>query len=224
MVFTDLFGMIITVLFAIFRKSLSYNIKIYSMIIVFFILAIDSALTFALSDFMLPFFMLSAFIAVIFLGKIQGIIISIISTFAIFLLGFLIVNDFIPISLDLNLYTKDYFSWVSVAANFLLIVALVIVSTGEIGYLLSDKIKKLKEKNTELEKAKNEIETLQGFLPICSSCKKIRDDDGYWNQIEDYISKRSDILFSHSLCESCSDDLYSGEEWYDRYKLKKIKE
>ena len=222
MVFTDIFGVIFSISLAIFRKSFSYNIKIYSMIIVSFILGIDCALTFALSDFMLPYFMLSAVIAVIFLGKRQGIFISIISTFAIFLLGFLIVNDFIILSIDLNLYTKEYFSWISVAANFLLIIALVLVSTGEIGYLLSDKIKKLNEKNTELEKAHNEIKTLQGFLPICSSCKKIRDDDGYWNQIEDYITKRSDILFSHSLCETCSDDLYSGQEWYEKLKLKKI--
>ncbi|MCG8569470.1 MAG: hypothetical protein MJB14_04970 [Spirochaetes bacterium] len=52
------------------------------------------------------------------------------------------------------------------------------------------------------------MNTLHGFLPICSSCKKIRDDDGYWAQIEDYISSHSKATFSHSLCPDCFNKLY----------------
>jgi hypothetical protein len=48
----------------------------------------------------------------------------------------------------------------------------------------------------ELRSALSEVKTLRGFLPICASCKKIRDDDGYWQQIEQYIGKRSDAKFS----------------------------
>lgn len=56
----------------------------------------------------------------------------------------------------------------------------------------------------ELQKALIEIKTLQGILPICSYCKKIRDDKGAWMQIESYISKRTDAQFSHGICSECA--------------------
>lgn len=55
---------------------------------------------------------------------------------------------------------------------------------------------------------KKEIKVLQGFLPICASCKKIRDDQGYWNQIESYIRDHSEAQFSHSICPDCTRKLY----------------
>lgn len=61
----------------------------------------------------------------------------------------------------------------------------------------------------ELRKANEHIKTLQGILPICSFCKKIRDDRGYWNQVEEYISSRSDAEFTHSFCPECVKKHYS---------------
>ena len=60
----------------------------------------------------------------------------------------------------------------------------------------------------KLQSALSEVKTLRGFLPICASCKKIRDDKGYWNQIEAYISAHSDARFSHGLCPDCVRRLY----------------
>jgi PAS domain S-box-containing protein len=62
----------------------------------------------------------------------------------------------------------------------------------------------------ELKKALAEVKTLSGLLPICSSCKKIRNDAGYWEQIEEYISDHSGAEFSHSLCPDCIKKLYPG--------------
>ena len=62
----------------------------------------------------------------------------------------------------------------------------------------------------KLQKSLDEIKTLSGLLPICSACKKIRDDDGYWKQIEHYISEYTDATFSHSICPVCKEKLYSG--------------
>jgi hypothetical protein len=56
-----------------------------------------------------------------------------------------------------------------------------------------------------------EVKQLEGLLPICANCKKIRDDSGYWNQIEGYIEKHSYARFSHSICPECKEKLY-GEE------------
>lgn len=66
----------------------------------------------------------------------------------------------------------------------------------------------LTARTAELEKALSEINILRGIIPICASCKKIRDDSGYWNQLEEYFSKNSEIQFSHGICPDCSAKLY----------------
>lgn len=60
----------------------------------------------------------------------------------------------------------------------------------------------------ELQDAFAEVRKLSGMLPICAACKKIRDDEGYWQQIESYITERSDAQFSHSICPDCAKRLY----------------
>jgi C4-dicarboxylate-specific signal transduction histidine kinase len=70
-------------------------------------------------------------------------------------------------------------------------------------------LEKLVEKRTEdLQLAQSKIKILNGFLPICSNCKKIRDDKGYWNQIESYIRDHSEAEFSHGICPDCVKKLY----------------
>jgi len=66
----------------------------------------------------------------------------------------------------------------------------------------------LQTRNKEIEAAMAQIKTLSGLLPICSNCKKIRDDQGYWEQVEVYIAKHSDADFSHGLCPDCMKKLY----------------
>ena len=61
-----------------------------------------------------------------------------------------------------------------------------------------------------LQKALAEVKTLQGILPICSYCKKIRDDHGYWQKVEEYIYDRSEAEFSHSICPECTKKYYSN--------------
>ena len=61
---------------------------------------------------------------------------------------------------------------------------------------------------------------MTGLLPICAKCKKIRDEKGYWNQVEKYISDHSEAVFSHGICEECIDKLYGAHDWYN----KKIKD
>ena len=61
---------------------------------------------------------------------------------------------------------------------------------------------------TELENARQKVKTLSGLLPICASCKRIRDDGGYWSQIEEYIQQHSEADFSHGLCPECLTTLY----------------
>ncbi len=75
-----------------------------------------------------------------------------------------------------------------------------------------NEIKRMDERNKklieELHEAIAEIKVLSGLLPICSSCKKIRDDKGYWTWIEKYIQEHSEAQFSHSICPDCAKKLY----------------
>ncbi|MDZ7833128.1 MAG: GAF domain-containing protein [Desulfobacterales bacterium] len=67
---------------------------------------------------------------------------------------------------------------------------------------------KMAEQTAELKEALENIKQLKGLLPICASCKKIRDDKGYWSAVESYIQKHSEAEFSHSICPECAKRLY----------------
>jgi hypothetical protein len=60
----------------------------------------------------------------------------------------------------------------------------------------------------ELKEALANVKTLRGLIPICASCKKIRDDKGYWSQVEVYVRDRSEAEFSHGICPDCMKKLY----------------
>ncbi len=94
-------------------------------------------------------------------------------------------------------------------------------------YYIEEKLKQqvaartaeLEKTNQELEKALSEIKTLQGIIPICSICKNIRDDQGFWQQIEAYMSKHSQASFSHAICPGCEKEYYADLKDY----LKEVK-
>jgi AmiR/NasT family two-component response regulator len=71
-----------------------------------------------------------------------------------------------------------------------------------------DDLMELRRLNAELQDTLAKIKTLSGLLPLCSYCKKIRDDDGYWHQVEVYIRDHSEAEFSHGLCPECAKKLY----------------
>jgi hypothetical protein len=74
--------------------------------------------------------------------------------------------------------------------------------------LVEQKNEELKSLNAVLEEKIGEVKALSGLLPICSSCKKIRNDAGYWEQLEGFISKNSSAKFSHGICPDCANELY----------------
>lgn len=76
----------------------------------------------------------------------------------------------------------------------------------------------------ELSEALEKVKMLSGLMPICAKCKKIRDDKGYWNNLESYIEKYSEASFSHGLCPECSDEMYGDQDWYIKGKNKRNKD
>jgi DNA-binding response OmpR family regulator len=74
----------------------------------------------------------------------------------------------------------------------------------EIHRQLEQKNIQLEKFNRDLQQALAEVKTLSGLLPICANCKKIRDDKGYWGQIESYMAKRTGVEFTHGICPDCA--------------------
>ncbi len=68
----------------------------------------------------------------------------------------------------------------------------------------------LRRSNEELQRALREVKVLRGLIPICASCKKIRNDGGFWQQLEEYIGEHTEAEFSHGLCQPCLKKLYPG--------------
>ncbi len=68
----------------------------------------------------------------------------------------------------------------------------------------------LQRSNEELQRALKEVKVLRGLIPICASCKKIRNDGGFWQQLEEYLGEHSEAEFSHGLCQPCIKKLYPG--------------
>ena len=72
----------------------------------------------------------------------------------------------------------------------------------------------------ELKNAREEIKTLRGIIPICAHCKKVRNDSGFWEQVEVYVRDHSEAEFTHGLCPDCQNELYGDQNWYKRSRAK----
>ncbi len=114
-------------------------------------------------------------------------------------------NRWISVRYEYGLRAVDILKWVLLVAC-----AAAALLTGIMIWnrKLKREVENRKKAEAALKEALTKVKTLSGFLPICASCKKIRDDKGYWKQIESYISEHSDAEFSHSICPDCLKKLY----------------
>ena len=90
------------------------------------------------------------------------------------------------------------------------VIGIIVLITGSALFIrvTSPLITKLRDTISKLETALKNVKVLKGLIPICASCKKIRDDKGYWNNLESYIKVHSDADFTHGLCPECAKKLY----------------
>lgn len=136
---------------------------------------------------------------------------------------FLVICETINVSSPLVLLSATTNQYIHLSSVLFLFTGLFVII-----YLFSNSImqneKELERSIRELEQAASEIKTLKGLIPICSTCKKIRDDKGYWNHLEAHLQKHSYATFSHGICPGCSDELYGNEDWYKEIKNKTMDE
>jgi len=94
----------------------------------------------------------------------------------------------------------------------------VVIGTTLFVSITSPLLRRLSQSIENLQHALDKVKQLSGFLPICASCKKVRDDKGYWSEVESYISNHSEAEFTHGLCPECTAELYSEIESYGEAK------
>jgi ABC-type amino acid transport substrate-binding protein len=122
-----------------------------------------------------------------------------------------IKNKWLRVRYEHGVRNIDILKWVLV---IILIASIIFVLILRWNRKLKKEIAARMKVIDELNQAMDEIKTLKGIVPICSSCKKIRDDKGYWNRLEAFIEKHSEASFSHGICPDCSEKLYGNETWY----------
>ena len=94
----------------------------------------------------------------------------------------------------------------------------------QVGVRMIELQEKLVARMTELETALSNVRRLEGLLPMCSSCKKIRDDQGYWNEVEKYLTDHSEATFSHGMCPHCAQNYFPEQFQLLEQKRNALKE
>jgi sensor c-di-GMP phosphodiesterase-like protein len=102
--------------------------------------------------------------------------------------------------------------------TFIMVLVMFIYVINRNRQMLKIQYNEKKKMAAELEQTLKHVKRLQGILPICAKCKKIRDEKGYWNQIESYIKDHSEADFSHSICSECAEELYGDHDWFQHEK------
>ena len=96
--------------------------------------------------------------------------------------------------------------WVAVLNRFLALAALWVTSILLLIWRKTEEDRK--QLSAELSNSQEEVKVLSHLLPICANCKKIRDDEGNWNQVDEYLRDHSELLISHGICQDCIEELY----------------
>jgi hypothetical protein len=130
-----------------------------------------------------------------FSGKKTGFAVSVLSLIAI------LCSDILSGKNYYNLYIEIWNG--AMYLGFFVVVSLLLSKLRAILQQRADLI-------TELQSALSKVKELSGILPICANCKKIRDDEGYWQDVAVYISKHTNAEFSHGICKECAAKLYPG--------------
>ncbi|WP_319521633.1 hypothetical protein [uncultured Desulfosarcina sp.] len=138
-----------------------------------------------------------------FFGKQEGLVWTVLFFFG------LVVILFLPGWFDGHIYSGVMISRFLITLTIIAIVGFGLESSRHrFSRLLSEKNQALLEEKQQLEKALKDIKVLSGLLPICSNCKKIRNDEGYWEQVEVYVRDHSEVEFTHGICPECMRELY----------------
>ena len=234
----DLIGfyllMVFSVWFISFQRKIGYRLRLLFFLAIIYVLALVDLAFFGIAEDCRLYLFAFSVLATIFLGWKAGIAAIFVSELTFVTIAWQISIDNIVITASfIENHVPSIMNIFVFALTFLMITGVVVSAVSavmrevEIAWQnerqavtiiqndrdrleirVAERTKDLQHKNAKLEAALEDIKTLKGMLPICAQCKKIRDDKGYWNQIESYIYEHSEAEFSHSICPDCARKFY----------------
>lgn len=194
------------------RKRISYTPKATFIIGTFMITGILGIYQFGLIGNGMTFSILAPVLAALFFNlRVALTLLGLVAAGISLIACYVIQTHHLP-GFNLTAYVTSYTSWFDFLFAFVFVAGILTV-TGSV--LLKRLTRILTQVSLLKEQAEKEVKILSGLLPICAHCKKIRDDKGYWNQLENYIVKHSEVQFSHSICEDCAKEFYPDLDLYD---------
>jgi hypothetical protein len=143
-------------------------------------------------------------------------IVNLIRDRSVLLLTVAITTGVVLIVTTLSYSISSYFDRPNILFGTLTGFFISLFVTPLISYSLVKSFKKSLKSETELRKALAKVETLSGLIPICSVCKDVRDDSGYWKKIEEYLHTNTDAQLSHGICPSCIEGEYQKLDDYKK--------
>ena len=228
-------ALVILVMFFL-RKRLSNRALVVYILAVFAVLSISSLLQYGLVSAGLYFASICMFVAGVTLGLRGGILAALFFAALEAVIAYLWMSGQLVFPGDVGQYILLPSVWITMGGAFFIITAVFYISASGFVHSLRelvDTIDRQKQEiqarttelglaNRKLKEAMGKIKTLDGLLPICANCKKIRDDKGYWQQVEQYVRNHTQAEFTHGLCPDCTQKLYP--EIADRIKARREKD
>jgi hypothetical protein len=207
---------------AIFRKRLSVRAKGLLLTLIPLLTGIAGMMRLGIlanGDLML---VLAISFASAFFGLRGGLLVGAISTLAICAAWLASAQGWTTPEMSSEVYIKAPSTWLTLIITLGMLAGLGIFTMALLNRALGDKVSELEARDKELcqlnDKLKNEIaqrkatesklQQLGNALPICASCKGIRDDEGKWQQLEAFFAEHAELLFSHGICPKCAKELY----------------
>jgi hypothetical protein len=201
------------------RKRIDFYTRTVAMIFLLDSAAIAGLLTFGLLGSAWWWALIASLLVTVFYSLRTGLIHTAFALGSICLIGYGFVDGGLQINFDANDYIRHYSAWLTMLLGPALLTAFVFWALAAYTDALRELMHEIDHRRAqksaliaELEQTLAENKTLRGFIPICAHCKKIRDDEGFWNSVETYMQRHADIQFSHGLCPPCGAALY-GPLW-----------
>lgn len=199
------------------RNRLSFNLRVGIIMALFYVVGITGLFSFGLIGAGIWWLILCSLLASVFYSTQTGMIHGIICLGIILTAAVAVTTGLITVPFDANVYIRQPSIWLTlligcVALSMFIFSAFSTYQNAMVELL--QEVENSKQQKIQLlaeqKKALDEIIALRSIIPICSSCRKVRDDDGFWETVDTYMHKRTDIQFSHSICPDCGERLYGG--------------
>jgi hypothetical protein len=216
----------------VFWRRISYALRVGIILVIIYGLGVVDLFNSSLSGDSELFFLAFSAMTTLLLGRRWGILALALCVATMVAFGGAYSAGLLAIPVEKLVHGNTALSsWLNSAVALLLLSALLVLSqnylvrhlltaftrsrelTRELETDIAERVQAEKEREKlihELEDALARVKTLSGLLPICASCKRIRDDGGEWHELEVYVRDHSDADFSHGICPECADKLYPG--------------